>query len=58
MTKYLVQVTHTVLVEAHNRPTAELLAKTVTPTLKAVEVEGVLQVKPSSKLISQEVSYE
>jgi hypothetical protein len=58
MTKYLVQITHTVLVEAHNRPTAELLAKSVTPTLKPVEKEGVLQVKPVSKLISQEVSHE
>ena len=48
-------VTHTVLVEAHNRPTAELLARSVTPTLKAVEKEGVLQVKPASKVISQQV---
>jgi hypothetical protein len=55
MTMYIVQVTHTVLVEAHNRPTAELLARSVTPTLKASEKEGVLQVKPVSKLISQEV---
>jgi len=55
MTMYIVQITHTVLVEAHNRPTAELLAKSVTPTLKAVEKEGVLQVKPASKVISQQV---
>ena len=56
MTMYLVQITHAVLVEAHNRPTAELLAKSVTPTLKPVDKEGVLQVKPMSKIICQEVT--
>jgi hypothetical protein len=55
MGQYLIQITHTVLVEAHNRPTAELLAKNATPTHKADPAEGILQVKPVSKLISQEV---
>jgi hypothetical protein len=55
MAQYLVQITHTVLVEAHNRPTAELLAKNATPTHKADPAEGILQVKAVSKLISQEV---
>lgn len=55
MAKYLIQITHTVLVEAHNRPTAELLAKNATPTEKANPEEGILQVNPVSKIISQEV---
>jgi mannose-1-phosphate guanylyltransferase len=55
MPQYLIQITHTILVEAHNRPTAELIAKNATSTNKANPEQGLLQVKPVSKLILQEV---
>ena len=53
MPQYLIQITHTLLVNAHNRPTAELLAKDATPP--PLKTEDILQVKPVSKLITQEV---
>lgn len=53
MALYQIQITHTLLIQAYNRPTAELIAKQATP--EPTKVEGVLQIKPVSKMISQEV---
>lgn len=53
MPQYIVQITHTLLVQAHNRPTAEVLAKDATPP--PIKTEDVLQVKPVSKIVAQEV---
>lgn len=53
MPQYIVQITHTLLVQAHNRPTAEVLAKSATPTPN--KTEDILQVNLASKVVSQEV---
>jgi hypothetical protein len=53
MPQYIVQITHTLLVQAHNRPTAEVLAKSATPVPQ--KTESILQVNAVSKIVSQEV---
>lgn len=53
MAQYIVQITHTLLVKAHNRPSAEALAKLATPA--PTKTEDVLQVNAISKIVSQEV---
>jgi hypothetical protein len=53
MAEYLIQITHTLLVKAHNRPTAEVIATSATPTPK--KTEDILQVNLVPKVISQEV---
>ena len=53
MPQYIVQITHTLLVQAHNRPTAEVLAKSATPVPE--KTEDILQVNLASKVITQEV---
>jgi hypothetical protein len=53
MPQYLIQITHTLLVNAHNRPTAEVLATSATPTPK--KTEDIVQVNLVPKVVSQEV---
>ena len=53
MAQYIIQITHTLLVQAKNRPTAELLASAATPAPK--RTEDILQVNAVSKIVSQEV---
>jgi hypothetical protein len=55
MGEYLVEVTHTFVVKAHNKPTAELMAKASTQTIEENKEEGILQVKPFSSLKIKEI---
>jgi hypothetical protein len=55
MGEYLVEVTHTLLVKAHNKPTAELMAKAATQTIEENKEEGFLQIKPYSNLKIKEI---
>jgi hypothetical protein len=55
MGEYLVEVTHTLLVKAHNRPTAELMAKAATQTMEENKEEGILKVQPFSNLKIKEI---
>jgi hypothetical protein len=55
MPKFIVEVTHKILVEAHNRPTAELIAKSATYTVKEDVDAGLIYVQPFADLKIQKI---
>ena len=55
MPKFIVQVTHKMLVEAHNRATAELIAKNATEAAKEDVDSGLLHVQPFAELKIQKI---
>lgn len=55
MAKFIVEVTHKMLVEAHNRPTAELIAKNSTGVAKEDVDAGLIYVKPFADLKIQKI---
>lgn len=55
MSKFIVEVTHKMLVEAHNRATAELIAKGATQAAKEDVDAGLIYVQPFAGLKIQKI---